>query len=467
MLKTHYKIIMMKQLLNLKKLLKNKIFLIITFFFISSCSFDSKTGIWSGGDDEKKRISDLKKRQKGVIKVENVYSSVDIFLEELEINQSIKLSKAKLNKSWQMPGLNNQNFLSNIHLPSINNIFLKKKIGKNKFSISKRSSSILTYNNNILITDDKGTIFYINQYGKVLWKKNIYKNIYKKIYKNLSLNIYNDNIYISDNVGFIYSISLNSAEINWIKNHATPLKSNIKIYGDKMFVIDQNNKILAIDINDGSKKWNILGISSFIKSQTLMSLALTNDGNLLAINSAADLFKIQVETGKIFWTANTLSSLYNNATDFFESSDIVIRENEVFVSAGSSFLSYDLISGINNWENKITSVSAPIIINDKIFIVSKNGYFVILDRKSGEIISSTYILKVLKKKLQQTEISGFIMGSGKIYSVTLNGYLIISNASTGKVESSKKIGDVINSSPIISGGKLYILTENSKIIVYN
>ncbi len=458
---------MIKHLINLEKLLKNKIFLIIIFFFTSSCSFDGKTGIWSGAEDEKKRILDLKNKKKNVIKVENVYTSDVVYLDELEINQSIKLSNAKLNKSWQMSGLNNQNFITNLHLPSVNNIFLKKKIGKNKFSISKRSSSILTYNDNILIADDKGTIFYINQYGKVIWKKNIYKKIYKKIYKNLSLSIYNDNIYISDNVGFIYSINLISTEINWIKNHATPLKSNIKIYDDKLLVIDQNNKILAIDINDGSKKWDILGISSFIKSQTLMSLAVTNDGNLLAINSSADLFKIQVDTGKIFWTANTLSSLYNNATDFFESSDIVISENEVFVSAGSSFLSYDLISGITNWENKITSVSAPIIINDNIFIVSKNGYFAILDRKSGKIISSTNILKVLKKKLQQTEISGFIMGSGKIYSVTLNGNLIISNASTGKVESSKKIGDIINSSPIISSGKLYILTENSKIIGYN
>ena len=458
---------MTKQLINLDKLLKNKIFLIVIFFFINSCSFDSKTGIWSGGEDEKKRISDLEKKQKSVIKFENVYLSDDVFLEELTLNQSIKLPKAILNRSWLMSGLNNQNFLSNIYLSSINNTFLKKKIGKNKFSISKRSSSILTFNDNILISDDKGTIFYINQYGKIIWKKNIYKKIYKKIYKNLSLYIYKNNIYVSDNIGFIYSINLSNAEMNWIKNHATPIKSNIKIYGNKMFVIDQSNKILAIDINDGSKKWDILGISSFIKSQTLMSVALTNDGNLLAINSAADLFKIEAETGRLFWTSNTLSSLYNNATDFFQSSDIVIIDNEVFISAGFSFLSYDLTSGIVNWENKITSVSAPIIINNKIFIVSKNGYFAILDQKSGDIVSSTNILKVLKKKHQQTEVSGFIMGSGKIYSVTSNGYLIISNASSGKVESYKKIGNNINSTPVISNGKLYILTEDSKIVVYN
>ena len=59
------------------------------------------------------------------------------------------------------------------------------------------------------------------------------------------------------------------------------------------------------------------------------------------------------------------------------------------------------------------------------------------------------------------------MGSGKIYSVTLNGYLIISSASSGKVENFKKIGDSITSNPIINNGKLFIYTEDSRILGLN
>ena len=44
--------------------------------------------------------------------------------------------------------------------------------------------------------------------GKINWKKNIYKKIYKKIYKNLIFSIYQNNIYVADNIGFIYSIDL-------------------------------------------------------------------------------------------------------------------------------------------------------------------------------------------------------------------------------------------------------------------
>ena len=91
----------------------------------------------------------------------------------------------------------------------------------------------------------------------------------------------------------------------------------------------------------------------------------------------------------------------------------------------------------------------------------------ILNKNTGEIISSTNILKILKKKKRDTKISGFILGSEKIYSTTLNGYIIVSSAVTGEVQLSKKIGDSISSSPIIHDGKLYILTEKSKIIGFN
>ena len=91
----------------------------------------------------------------------------------------------------------------------------------------------------------------------------------------------------------------------------------------------------------------------------------------------------------------------------------------------------------------------------------------ILDKNSGKIIRSTNILKVLKEKKQNTNVTGFIMGSGKIYAVTMNGYLIVCSAASGKVEYFKKIADAIHVPPIISGGSLYILTAKPKILGFN
>ena len=433
------------------------------FVLLCNCSFDNKTGIWGGAKDEKERITQLENEQSKIIDVTKIYSSDETYSGEIDLTENVILSEPKKNMSWQTSSLNNQNFLGNIYLSGTNNIFLKKKVGKDKFSISRNIASPLIYKNSIILSDNTGSIFNINENGNVVWKKNIYKKIYKKIYKNLNFSIYKNTIYVADNIGFIYAISLDSGKIVWIKNHGIPLKSNIKIFNNNLYLINQDNRILCLNIKDGSKIWDIRSVSSFIKSTNFLSIAVTKQGDVVVINSSGDLIKASGDTGKPYWALNTSTSILIDATDFFKSSEIVIDDNNIIFSAGSSIFSYSLIDGILNWEKELSSIGAPIISKDNIFFVTENGYFVIMSKDDGKIISSNNILKILKRKKQKTKITGFIMGSGKIYSVTLNGYLIVSSAISGKVESFKKIGDSITAAPIINNGKLYILTKKSRI----
>ena len=445
---------------------KNLIFF-LTIVLLTNCSFDNKTGIWSGGEDERGRISDLEKQQKQIIDIQNVYSSDSVYSEEISLTKNINLTEPKKNLGWQMQGLNLQNFLGNLYLSGTENIFLKKKIGKNKFDLSKIMNSPLIFEDNILYSDDTGTIFNVSINGKINWKKNLYKKLYKRVYKNLSYIIYDNTIYVADNIGFIYALSFDSGKLLWIKNHGVPLKSNIKIFNDRIYLINQDNRIICLKVSDGSQIWDIRSVSSFIKSQDFLSVAISKKGNVLSINSSGDLFKVNGVNGNIYWSTNISGSLYAHGTDFFKSTDIVIVNEDIIFSAGSSILSHKINSGRQNWEKEINSVSAPIVVGSQIFFVSDNGYFIIMEKDTGEIISSTNILQILKNKKQKTKIVGFIMGSGKIYSVTLNGYLIISSANSGKVESFKKIGDPVISTPIINNGSLFILTEDSRIIGFN
>ena len=142
-------------------------------FFLTSCSFYSQPGIWSGDEEEKRRMTELIKEQKEqeVKKSIKFYSSLNPYSEEILPIKKITLSDPVKVSSWKMPGLNHQNFFGNIYLTGIDNNFLKKKIGKNKFSISRIMPSPLSFKNNIFFSDDTGTIFNINQKGKVNWKK--------------------------------------------------------------------------------------------------------------------------------------------------------------------------------------------------------------------------------------------------------------------------------------------------------
>ena len=442
-------------------------FLIYSLIFsvLTNCSFDNRTGIWSGSEEEKK-IAKIEIEQQKEKKVVKIYTFQSPYSKEISTTQNINLTKSKNNMSWKMPGLNLQNFLGNIYLPSIENNFLKKKVGKNKFEILKIMSSPLVFNENIIFSDDAGSIFSIDRKGKINWKKNIYKKIYKNIYKNLSLSIYKGKIYIADNVGFIYSINFDDGKLNWIKNHAVPLKSNLKVFDDKIYIINQDNRLLCLNTDDGSRIWDIRAVSSFIKTQNLLSLSVSKEGHIVMLSSFGDLIKVNANEGRMYWSVNVAGST-SYSTDFFRSSEIVISDNDIIFSTSSSIFSFNLTTASLNWKKQINSKNTPIVDGNHVFLVSDNGFFLNIDKNSGKIIWSTNILKILKKKKRNTLISGFILGSGKIYATTANGYLVVCSASSGKREYFKKIGEVITSSPIINNGSLYILTAESRIWGFN
>ena len=446
---------------------KKFLFFFLILILLANCSFDTKTGIWTGEKTVKKRVADLKKEQIRQQNIKKIYSIGNEYTIEKDLTSKIILSKPKKNSSWPTPNLNEQNFLGNIYLSGTDNKFLKKKIGKNKFNLSKTTASPLIYKGSILLSDNKGTVFNIDEFGKLNWKKNIYRKIYKKIYKNLTFSIYKNNIYIADNIGFIYKINFTNGEVVWIKNHGIPFRSNIKIFKDKIFLINQDNRLLCLNVEKGSLVWDVRSVSSFIKSQSFLSLAISKNEDLVILNSSGDLVKIKSDNGKIYWTLSALGSFFAHDTDFFRSSNVVLVDNDIIFSTSTTTFSFNLITGQYNWESEIGSINTPIIDGNNIFLVTVNGYFVNLNRKNGKVIWSTNILKILKKKKQFTKIAGYILGSNKVYAVTQNGYLIICSANSGQVESFKKIGDTINSNPIISNGSLYVLAENSKIIGFN
>ena len=73
---------------------KNLILFLI-FILLINCSFDNKTGIWGGEEEEKRKISELEKEQKQIIDVYKVYSSESNSLKEIILNRDIILVEPK------------------------------------------------------------------------------------------------------------------------------------------------------------------------------------------------------------------------------------------------------------------------------------------------------------------------------------------------------------------------------------
>ena len=76
--------------------IKNLIFFLL-FILLVDCSFDDKTGIWTGSEEEKARISQLEKTQDQSKNIVSIYSSEAIYYKEISLDRTISISSPKKN----------------------------------------------------------------------------------------------------------------------------------------------------------------------------------------------------------------------------------------------------------------------------------------------------------------------------------------------------------------------------------
>tara|TARA_B110000037_G_C16875841_1_gene405934 strand:- start:392 stop:712 length:321 start_codon:yes stop_codon:yes gene_type:complete len=101
--------------------------------------------------------------------------------------------------------------------------------------------------------------------------------------------------------------------------------------------------------------------------------------------------------------------------------------------------------------------------------VSIEGFLIIIEKNSGNIIRSTDLFKKFNKKklLKDKRIRdflypvGFIVGKNNIYLSTDKGHLLLVDIKTGKTIKILKIDNEKISRPFVQNQNLYIIKDNS------
>jgi len=430
--------------------------IILLFFFIINCSFDKTTGIWT----EDIKIEKEKKNKEKKSKIEKVFKKEKFFIKEFNPDLRINLSAKLVNNSFINNFDNNNgriNYDGNL-----------KKKSKFKFSkienFNRFEPEISFYKDNVIFFDNKGSILKFDEKSKLVWKKNNYTKVEKKLKPILFFANDQNNLIVADNIAKYYSININTGELLWSKNASSPFNSEIKIFKDKFFIIDFDNTLRCFSIKDGNQIWKVKTEQSFIKSDKKLSLVIV-DNIVYFINSIGDVTAVDIKNGEIIWQTPTQSSLIIEDTFYLKNSELIANNDSILFSNNrNDFFSLDSKTGIINWKQKINSDLRPTLIDNLVFTITSEGFLVIIDNLSGNIIRSTDIFNIFKeKKRNKINPVGFIVGSQKIFLTTDHGRLIIINITDGKVLSILKIDNDKISRPFILNQNLFIIKENSII----
>ena len=427
------------------------IYFIISLIIITSCSLNQNSKFWSATQNIPEEIDSNFKI---------IFAAEKFLKQELNPNLKIKLDSNIKNN------LTIRNYFNNDG--RLNYDGELKKSSRYKFSKIKnfyQYEPTISFNKKDLIFfDNKGSIIQFNNKSKLKWKKNYYSKSEKKLKPIVQFANNGKFLIVADNIAKYYMLDLSNGNLIWSKKNLAPFNSQIKIYEDRFFIIDYSNTLRCFSIKDGKELWNIKTESSLIRSQKKLSMVIVSDV-IYFNNSIGDISAVDIKKGELLWQLPTQSSLIYESAFSLETSDIITDSASLFFSNNKNQLfSIDLGSGSFNWENKVNSNLRPTLVGNFLFTISIEGYLVVIEKNSGNIIRVTDIFKNFKPKIRKKiKPTGFIMGLNNIYLSTDNGRILVIDVASGKTKSALKIDNEKISRPIILDKNLFVVKDNAII----
>jgi len=423
---------------------------IIILFLATACSLNPNSSLWT-------KKSEIKKEK--ILKFKEILIQEKVLEKELNVNLKINLKNIKSENTY-LKHLNNNNGKSNYDGDL-------KSISRYKFSkidkFDQYEPEISIDKDNIIFFDNKGLILKFDNKSKLIWKKNPYSKSDKKLKPILFFSNDSNRLIIADTIAKYYSLNLSSGEIIWSKSNKSPFNSQIKIFKNKFYVVDDQNVLRCFSVKDGMQIWKFVTEKPFIRSQKKISLVI-KDNKIIFNNTLGDVSAVNLETGELMWqTPTQASSIYEDAM-FLKVSEIIVANNSILFSNNQNeFFSLDADTGTINWKQKINSNLRPTFIDNLIFTVTNEGYFVVIDNDTGNLIRSTNVFKNIKKKKKKIYPIGFVTGKKNIYLTTSNGRLFVIDIASGKTKNIMKIDSEKISKPTVLGKNLFIIKDNSII----
>ncbi len=430
---------------------------IIISIFFNNCSFDNKTGIWTGSN----QVVDKDRTNQNL---ELIFKKDKDVLEERDLasNQNIVLENPRLYQSWPQSNQNRFNNINNLNFA--NSGSYEKYI---KISNTKINKDITIYKNKLFFSDTKGDIgvFSLNE-NRLIYKFNFYKKKLKKTKKIIKL-IINDNLIIAaDNFGYLYCLDYENNKLVWAKNFLVPFRSNIKIIENILFLADEKNKIVLIDLNNGKKIDELYTQPPEAVSNFESSFALDNNNNILFLSTTGTLYSMNmINNKKINWIQN----FKPDNEIIFNARPIIISDDKILISTNNKIELLN-IGGKKIWDLNINSNISPVVSGNTIFILSEDNYLLLINKDNGNILFSKNIFSIFKneydnkyhKKIKKID-NIFLIGD-KLLLISDNTFFIELDLKNNLSASSIKKNSFNIASEIVFLNKQMIFVSNKKRI---
>jgi len=429
-------------------MIRSFLFIALSFILIS-CS----------GDEEKKLEGDR-------ITVLKVGANVlpDYSLDKL----NVMLPYPSFNMGWYKSSGYHPETQPHPAAPSSYNDQVSVSAGRGN-GVSLLSASPIVAEGKVFTIDGEGVLsaFDADNIKNKLWKYKIKLPKYKGDFANAGLTYYGGHIFVGTGFNQILSVDASSGEKLWDRTISSFTRSAPEVKDGRVFVLTLNNTLYALNAQDGSILWNHNGIVEEVGVAGAAS-PITHRNAVLVPYSSGELYALRIEDGRQFWSDSLALGTSNSAYTLsdIDASPIVVNNVVLAVSNSGVLAATEVSTGARVWEQDISTTKTPWYATGFLYLLTDKNELVAVHTKSGGVKWVEKLPNFVNEEKETDKISwnGPVLAGNRLLIVGSHGKMIMASPLTGKVTSTVKIPKDIYISPVVANNKVYLYTNEAKLI---
>ncbi|MEO1473924.1 MAG: PQQ-binding-like beta-propeller repeat protein, partial [Pseudomonadota bacterium] len=372
--------------------------------------------------------------------------------------------------AWPQAGLRSSKVVGNIDAAADFQIAWRADAGRGSDNKSALTTPPVTSDTAIFTLDAQQTLsaFDINS-GRRIWRKELDSGSRRdRIGFGGGLAVDGDQLIVASGYGFVAAFDTGTGSQIWRRDMDSPMTGAPTIMGERFFVASNNNELFAMMTETGEILWSDIAISEPARVLGSNSPAAVEE-IVVAPYSSGEVIAYLAANGQRLW--EDALARPGRFTPISAINDIAARPilagGLVFVVNQSGMsLAIDGRSGTRVWASPVGSTQAPVLAGEALFVMSVDGKLVALQASSGAVYWSKQLRRWRDEEDQKGRISyaGPLLASGRLVVANSRGDLKAFDPQTGEETASLKLGGPVYLEPIAAQGKLFVLTDEGKLI---
>ena len=313
--------------------------------------------------------------------------------------------------------------------------------------------------------------------GNQVWSRDFDPHIKRdKIGFGGGLAVEDGKLYVTSGYRFIKALDAATGKEIWSKNVDTPLHSAPTPGNGLVYVSDVDNQIFAFDQASGEMEWTYQAIAEPARILKTAS-PIVADGIVYAPFSSGEVVALSAKGEPVWDQVLAQSSRTNALSEIRDISGRPVLYNGLIFAASHAgvFQAMDAKTGDPKWKVSADSINTPWIAGDVVYLVTLQGELICANRETGQIYwlkdeDSGYVKdgKTMfgnPKKIGKAPLwTGPFMASNRLIMVNSLNEAVAFDPKTGAKLQSLKLPGAAYIAPIAVGDKLFVVTDDAKLV---